>query len=244
MLKDLYNRKHLSEVWHPFVLRPDAWSTHRFDDVARLLRDEKGRLLDIGCGAGHLVVSLAEMTGGRFCRLDGIDLSDVRVNNGRNAIATRYPHLADRIRLDVGDADKPLPFEDGSYDVVICCAVLEHLVNPFEMMREVSRVCRPNGVLILTVPNAGYIRHVKDLLLGRLPLTGIDEREISLWEHEGWDGGHLHYFTKHALGDLLKLVGFAPEIWTSDGRFAKLRRWSRLLSGNLTVLARKRCSSS
>jgi hypothetical protein len=55
----------------------------------------------------------------------------------------------------------------------------------------------------------------------------------------GWDGHHLHYFTKSALDALLRHVGFKPEQWTGDGRLAKLRRWQHRLVGNLTVRARR-----
>ena len=238
-LQEMYNRKYLAEVWHPLVLSPNAWSTNRYDDVARLVRNERGKILDIGCGAGQLIVALAQTMENRFSHLVGIELSDVRIANGKNALAIRYPNLINRISLEIGNVDKPLPFEDNSFDVVICCAILEHIVNVFEMMREVARICRSGGSLILTVPNAGYIRHVKDLFFGHLPLTGIDKRDMLLWEREGWDGGHLHYFTRSSVNELLKLTRFSAETWTSDGRLAKFRRWSRLLCGNLTVRARK-----
>ncbi len=238
-LQDMYNLKHIKEVWEPFILRPHAWSTHRFDDVARLIGGEHGTLLDVGCGAGHLCVALAMKMGDRFQNFTGIDLASVRINNGTIAIASRFPHLVERIELKVGNADHPLPFADASFNVVVCCAVLEHVVDPFMMMKEVARVCRPGGAIVLTVPNIGYVRHIKDLLLGRIPLTGIDVRSMSEWDREGWDGGHLHYFTKSAVTDLLAYCDFTPELWTSDGRLAKVRRWSRLLTGNLTVRARR-----
>lgn len=190
--------------------------------------------------AGHLVIALATEMQGRFSNLVGIDLSDVRVRNGISALETQYQHLHPHVELKVVDADRPLPFDDEQFDVVVCCAVVEHVVDVFKIMREASRVCRTGGAIIMTVPNLGYIRHVGGLLFGRLPLTGIEHRNIVEWEWEGWDGGHLHYFTKPSVSQLLGLVGFVPEVWTSDGRLAKLRRWSRLLSGNLTVRARKR----
>lgn len=50
-----------------------------------------------------------------------------------------------------GDAHR-LPFADAVADGIICTEVLEHCVNPFTVMEEISRVLRPNGLLILSAP--------------------------------------------------------------------------------------------
>jgi SAM-dependent methyltransferase len=239
-LKDLYNAKHKKEVWVPLQLKPTAVSTHRFDDVARLSAGIRGKVLDIGCGAGHLLVGLADLYGKQFDKLVGVDLADVRIDNGNRAIRDLYPQYNGLIELRTGDADKPLPFGDAEFDLVICCAVVEHVVDVFGMIKEVARVCKSEGGhVIITVPNLGYIKHIARLAQGKIPLTGIDSDSMEEWVKEGWDGGHLHYFTKDSLGMLLNYNGLSAQAWTSDGKFAKFRRWSRLLSGNLTVLARK-----
>jgi hypothetical protein len=102
-----------------------------------------------------------------------------------------------------------------------------------------TRVCKPGGCVVISVPNLAYVMHVGRLLLGRQPLTGIADRDIAVWRELGWDGGHLHYFTKSALHDLLVQAGLTPEQWTGDGRWAKWRRWYQNFVGNLTVRARR-----
>jgi SAM-dependent methyltransferase len=225
-------------VLEPLTLRPDAWTTNRYDDAARLLRTEKpgGRMLDIGCSTGRLCVALAD----RFDELVGIDLADRVVEAGRRLIRERFPRLEPKIRLITASADDPLPFPDRHFDVVIASAVIEHLLSPFAIMDEIARVTRPGGCVIVTVPNLQYVKHVLDLVRGRLPLTGTDRRDIEHFRRHGWDGHHFHYFTRSSLAALLRHAGFEPEAWTGDGRWARLRRWFQPLVGNLTVRARRR----
>jgi ubiquinone/menaquinone biosynthesis C-methylase UbiE len=235
-LQSAYNKKYVAEQWEPLVLRPNAISTSRYDDVARLLEHEKGALLEIGCGGGQLVLALAD----RFDRLVGTDISDVRIATADRALRERYPALVNRVSFKRGRADERLPFGDRDFDVVIACAVLEHVVDVFAAIDEVARVTKPGGAVVITVPNICYGLHVKDLLLGRVPLTGSPTRDIKYWRDHGWDGGHFHYFSKATLSELLENVGFTPEAWTGDGKFAALRRWHPNLVGNLTVRARRR----
>jgi 2-polyprenyl-3-methyl-5-hydroxy-6-metoxy-1,4-benzoquinol methylase len=234
-LRELYNDKYRNEVWTPLVLRPDGWSTNRFDDVARLLKGLRGRALDVGCGSGRLTMAVAE----QFDAIVGVDLSPVRIAQARAALDQHFPALRNRVEFHVTRGENRLQYETGSFDVVIACAVIEHVVDVFGAVSELARVCRLGGFLVLCVPNICYVRHVAALLLGRVPLTGSPTRYVRSWKHEGWDGGHLHYFSRRALADLLVLEGFLPGRWTGDGKWAKLRRWYPNFVGSLTVLARR-----
>ncbi len=234
-LQKAYNVKYPGEKLPPApVLRPDAVSTNRNDDVARLLRNEKGRALEIGCNTGGLTVALAD----RFEHISGIDISSTAVDAARRRAALD-PALQSKLDFQVASADQPLPFAEKSFDVVLGVAVLEHLVFIYEALDEWHRVCKPGGCLVLCVPNMAYVKHVVDLLRGRQPLTGSPRRDAAYCREHGWDGHHLHYFTKSSLTDLLRHVGFEPEEWTGDGAYAKYRRWYINFVGSLTVRARR-----
>lgn len=234
-LQKAYNVKYPGEkLPPPPVLRPDAVSTNRNDDVARLIRGEKGRVLEIGCNTGGLTVALSN----QFEHLAGIDISSTAVDAARRRVSID-PELAKRVEFHVASADQPLPFPDKDFDVVLGIAVLEHLVFIYEALDEWHRVCKPGGCLILCVPNVAYVKHVFDLIRGRQPLTGTPSGDPAYCREHGWDGHHLHYFTKSSLTGLLRHVGFEPEEWTGDGAYAKLRRWNMHLVGNLTVRARR-----
>lgn len=235
-LHRLYDRlADAKEPWQPLDFHPDGWSTTRYDDVVRLLRGERGDLLDVGIGSALLLLHLA----GQFDRISGIDLSPIHVERARGIAARFFPDVVPRLDLRAADADQPFPFAEGRFDVVTAIAVLEHVVDPFRFVDDVARVLKPGGCAVITVPNAAYLRHVGALLMGRVPLTGIRARDMRLWRDEGWDGGHLHYFTKGALKELLASAGLVAEEWTGDGKWARVRRVLPNLVGNLTVRARK-----
>lgn len=92
----------------------------------------RGHLLDVGCGSKPYE-SLFDVDS-----YTGLDIeSDVTNKRG---IAD---HLYDGGRF---------PFDDGTYDSVLCNQVLEHVFNPDDFLREIHRVLKPGGKLLLTVP--------------------------------------------------------------------------------------------
>lgn len=235
--KEMYNRKYVGEKWNLVKLRPDALSTTRYDDAARLLRSESasGSMLDIGCGSGQLTLAMTE----QFEKVVGMDISEVRINSAREALRMYCPHLSEKVEFLTGDGDGKLPFDDASFDVVLLISVIGLLVNPFALMDEVARVCKAGGCLIVSTANICYFKHVISLLRGQVPLTGSPTRDIAYWREHGWDGGRMHYFSRSTLDAFLRNAGFTPEEWTGDGKWAKLRRWGTNFVGNLTVRARR-----
>jgi len=69
-----------------------------------------------------------------------------------------------------------LPFNENSFDFVIMLAVLEHLDHPAEIVREIERVLKPKGKLILTVPSR-YSKPVLEFLAYKLKI--VNEEEIN-----------------------------------------------------------------
>lgn len=237
-LQEMYNNKYLDEKWSPIKLKPNAISTTAYDDVYRLLlrHVKTASILEIGCGSGRLAVALAEAG----YLVDGYDLSPVRVKLAKEIVSKHYTNLEGLLNFYSGDLDDPIPGSRNAYDVTLLCAVLEHVPNEFELLRQCYQRTKRGGHIIVSVPNIAYIKHILALLFGRVPKTGTPNRDMAYWELHGWDGGHFHYFTKAQLSEALEHVGFTPLEWTSDGKFAKLRRWSRLLTGELTVIAQKK----
>jgi ubiquinone/menaquinone biosynthesis C-methylase UbiE len=172
--------------------------------------------------------------------LTGFDLCEQRIALAIRMLHERYPQYANKMGFRQADADSRFPFEDASFDVVIAVAMLEHVVDVYSVMDEIARVCRAGGCAILTVPNICYVKNIFTLLRGHLPSTGGPTSDVRMWRQYGWDGYHLHYFSKPALKTLLEETGFTPEIWTGSGRWAKLRRWCTNLVGDMTVRALRR----
>jgi SAM-dependent methyltransferase len=99
----------------------------------------------------------------------------------------------------------PFPFADAQTDVVVFGEVLEHMTNdPMHAMREISRVLKPGGVLVLTTPNVARLENVVALLEGRNlydPYSGY-----------GPYGRHNREYTRDELHRLLAHCGFESEI--------------------------------
>ena len=109
--------------------------------LAELARPGLG--LDAGCGAGALEMSYLAELGFDMFGLDAVP------ENIQVARAMR-PEFADRLR--VADIQAPLPFDDSSFEVVLCNAVIQHLppdVVFAGVLPEFARVLRPGGVLQL-----------------------------------------------------------------------------------------------
>ena len=130
--------------------------------IARVLPHVKEvqdcRLLDIGCGWEARL--LRELEPHIACGV-GIDFK-------APALATpKLRTLASRI-------DDRLPFDDESFHVITMLAVLEHLERPAAVLREVERLLKPRGVLLLTVPSR-YAKPVLEFLAFRVRVVSADE---------------------------------------------------------------------
>lgn len=102
----------------------------------------KGKFLDAGCGSGLLCRFLKEQSPARD--IWGVDFSDLRLHQAKQAASQEKKH----IQFQREDLTK-LSFNDGTFDVVFCRYVFEHLANPAEVMSELSRVLRPGGKLVV-----------------------------------------------------------------------------------------------
>lgn len=108
-----------------------------------------GTLVDVGCGSGNLLSYL----GGRFSRLVGVD-------------AVRYGGLraeAEFAQADLNSASWPLP--EACADVVAAVEVIEHLENPRAFVRELVRLVKPGGLVVVTTPNQQSLLSLLTLLL-------------------------------------------------------------------------------
>jgi SAM-dependent methyltransferase len=98
------------------------------------------RVLDVACGAG-IVANRISLVTGKLCSITGIDLNEGMLN-----VARRYP----QVEWHQGSATE-LPFDPGSFDVVLCQQGLQFFPNRAKAMREMARVLSPGGRLALNV---------------------------------------------------------------------------------------------
>lgn len=102
------------------------------------------------------------------------------------------------------------PFESESLDIVLFCEIIEHLVNdPCRVLREIKRILRRNGYLILTTPNVNRIENVAKMIVG----ANVSD----IYSKHGPYGRHNREYNKHELFMLLTHLGFTvEEMFTAD----------------------------
>lgn len=141
-------------------------------------------LTDIGCGYNIPFLEWAEKRF-KIRNLAGIDLSiqEQLLSN------SHYD-------LKIGDLNLALPWADNSMTLVTSLAVLEHLTNPAGNLKEIYRLLKPGGRLILTTP-APIAKPLLEFMAFKLKI--IDATEIR---------DHKQYFSKNSLENILLDAGF------------------------------------
>lgn len=172
-----------------------------YDTVETIIRDDpRGRLLDVPAGEGALALRLVHL---------GFDV----------ACCDLYPQMFRLQNVDIrqGDLDKRLPYDDNSFDHIVCAEGLEHIESPANAIREFARLLSPGGRLIVSVPNImnieerlkwllnGYTSHFKPLSNEALAdirrdYAGIEEAAL-----------HVNPISYSELRFLLEKNGFALE---------------------------------
>lgn len=171
-----------------------------------------GRVLDIGCGTGRHLISLS----GEGHRCVGMDLSEHMIEISGRKLSEEGIE-ADLVRADMRD---PLPFQDGTFDHVICMFSTMGLIpgeaNRLAFVREVNRVMRPGGTFALHVHNRLY-----NILGGWDPVwllrtytwdrvfTDLEIGDRVMTYYRGVEGMYLHVFTYKEVKKLLAGGGFA-----------------------------------
>ena len=179
----------------------------RFLYTLELVPDDTGRLLEIGASP-YLMTRLLRKFG-RY------KLSMVNYFGEGYEQATREAMVSDndRMVMEFTSANierDTLPFEDESFDIVLLCEVLEHFTNdPLRALRQLHRVLKTGGHLVLTTPNVARLVNVARLINGRNPYDP--------YSGFGPYGRHNREYTRQEVIQLLEYLGFQIEqIFTSD----------------------------
>jgi tetratricopeptide (TPR) repeat protein len=162
----------------------DAYFLHRRDEIISAVPPSAVSILDIGCGGGMLGKALKELRKDR--RVVGIEL-----NADAAAYARKY--LDSVYQSDVESFDPP--FSKAEFDCIVFADILEHLKNPWFLVKHYTHFLKPGGKVVASIPNVRYLGILRDLI------------QHGTWEYQNegiLDRTHLRFFTRKDFENLLR----------------------------------------
>lgn len=147
----------MKEHTYPIMFRIEQshwWYTGRrkilanfVEEICRRVTDRRPRILDVGCGTGANLLMLSD-----YGDAEGVDIS-------KDALAFCRERGLDKVKLGAGEE---LPYDDGTFDLVTAFDVVEHMDDDLAGLREMRRVLRPGGRVLLFVPTFMFLWGVQD----------------------------------------------------------------------------------
>ena len=117
------------------------------EEICRRVTDRRPRILDVGCGTGANLLMLS-----KYGDAEGVDISE-------DALAFCRDRGLDKVRLGAGEE---LPYDNGTFDLVTALDVVEHMDNDLAGLKEMRRVLRPGGRVLLFVPTFMFLWGLQD----------------------------------------------------------------------------------
>lgn len=156
-------------------------------EMLKLLPQQAKKVLDVGCSNGHFGKSIK-----------ALNSSEVWGIEPRKDVAARAQKYLDRVLAGpVEDLMDELP--DEYFDAIYFNDVLEHLIEPEEILIKLKKKLRPDGVFILAIPNVRYFRNLRNLIFKRD------------WEYEDigiLDRTHLRFYTQKSILRMFQRLNF------------------------------------
>lgn len=151
---------------------------------------EARHFLEIGCAAGSFG-TLVKST--RDCVYVGVEPLEKAAHIARGVLDDVY----------ISDVEHaPVHFRKAQFDCIVCNDVLEHLVDPWDVLDKYRYFLRPGGYVVASLPNVRYYKVLRDLVFKKR------------WEYMDWgvlDRTHLRFFTKMTMRKLFVSTGYKVE---------------------------------
>ena len=171
--------------------------------IKKILPD-KCSILDIGSANGDMSVELSNLN----YKINGIEPLRESFENALN-LAKKYKQNIEFKQICIDDLD----FEK-KYDLLIMGEVLEHFYEPYEILKKLKAILKPNGKILITIPNMPSLRNrLKFGLLGIFPDNNPE---------------HKYYFDKKRFSKIVKKADY--EIFHFDTMFTNLYLKSKIIT--------------
>ncbi|MBT1071367.1 class I SAM-dependent methyltransferase [Pelotalea chapellei] len=215
---------------HIYSEKPNSYfAKARMDLIQLIPPDSSNRILEIGAGSGETLLSIKRL--GLGCEVVGVELMDIPNSNQFHGEIDNFI---------IGNIEgMHLNYSKEYFDVIICGDVLEHLVDPWRTLENLSFYLRPGGTFIACIPN---VREFKTLF--NLIVNGNFK-----YKHSGvLDKTHLRFFCKKNILDLMTHAGLQPtmikpylEVERKTWNLFTLGLLEEFIVTRYTVVAKKPC---
>jgi len=156
-------------------------------DIIDLIPEGPNRVLEVGCGTGNTLIKLKEIH--KAQEIYGLEMN-------REVL---QEHIKDIDKVIIGDVERiEPPFPEGFFDYIVFADVLEHLIEPEEVLNKYMKYLKTDGGIIASIPN---IRH--NAVLFDLVVRGrFEYRDAGIL-----DRSHLRFFTKKEIIHMFERTG-------------------------------------
>jgi SAM-dependent methyltransferase len=160
-----------------------------------------------------------ELRGKRILNLGGGESNDLWFLTDRNLVVNMdyawsglvagTKHGVRGVQGDM-NATSCLPFPDRSFDLIVCKDILEHLMEPIQVLSEAKRVLRDDGCIVISIPNHFYWPFRARMLFGKgIMWQGLFSKHGDLYQE--WNYMHIRFFTYLGFRQFLSCVGLVPQ---------------------------------
>lgn len=179
------NRIKLNNKW-AFDVNNSNSVKYNLIEMINCDKNKNIKVLEVGCGIGASLLQIKNNF--RNAEVYGIE-SDEKSGEIAKGI----------LDVELGNIESmELNYKENFFDYIILGDVIEHLINPWEMIKKLSEYLKPMGNLIASIPNINHITVVKDIINGRFPYTNAGLLDVT----------HLRFFTLEEINKLFISTGY------------------------------------
>lgn len=183
-------------------------------DILHLCDKRPGRILDVGGGTGATGAFIKETMDGEFVAL--IDAADVCPETAVDLFVSG--------EIEAQQVWNQIDKNGGKFDTILCLDVLEHLVDPWSVVKQCTQRLRKGGVLIVSLPNARY--HA-------LTFPLFFKGQFTLCNSGIMDRTHLRWFVEDTAKELVTCGGLQLEHCSGGWYMNRSRPWERIANFGL-----------
>ena len=157
------------DLFHPRIFHDQEWAEgyykrnrksiekvgQRLVGLLKSMGFTEGTVLDVGCGFATVPIEIAKAFPKAI--ITGIDLGEPLLEIGRKLIKNNG--LENQVGLLNGDAQN-MQYEDNSFDLVINSFLFHIVENPIQMLNEIERVAKPEGIILITDLRRGFLAYI------------------------------------------------------------------------------------